>query len=187
MRQLFTAGTTGTGFITRSLLQLDRDTVAEIQVKKYEPLLYSIANAFGFGENEAHGLVEEVNEYAHKQPASECLPFRIWLSRCLVYKCVFRLGSELFYQSGCNAEKNRPGSLGYYYRYRNAGELNLQDMPLSFRAVYILRYIIGFTTIEISQILNTTHSKVVERYDKALVFLDKHRKRRNQRLDVGEF
>ena len=146
--------------------------VASLPAHTYKALLYKIADHLGFSGADGDALVEKAYAYTAAHPAKQgTLSQRVWLSKILVYQCVFIISSELFRQSGCYTEKNKPSSLTYYYRYRNAGELQLQQMPLSFRVVYILSHDIGFTAVEIAAILNTTLFKVKERYHKALAFL----------------
>ena len=143
----------------------------ELPIEKYKALLRRIAGGFGFNDREVRELAEQVCVSAREQMGSRDLPLRLWLSGMVVRQCVLRISSELFLQSGCSAGKNNSSSLEYYYRYRNACELRLHEMPLSYRAVYILSDTIGFTETEIAEVLHTTPSKVRERQLKALAFL----------------
>ena len=143
--------------------------------ERYKDLLYKISGHFGFTGTDVEALLHKTYTYASAHPdKQDTLTQRVWLAKILVYQCVFLISSELFRQSGCYAEKNRSSSLTYYYRYRNASELHVHQMPLSFRAVYILGHCIGFTEPEIAAILNTTLLKVKERHAKALAFLMAH-------------
>lgn len=146
----------------------------EVLLKKYTPLLYKIARSFGFSESESRSLVEQLRIYARTHPAADCYLARIWLSKIMVHLCTFRISSVLFGRTGREEEKSKPESFGYAGYYRTAGEQAVQNIPLSYRAAYILSRCLGFTTNEISLILNTTPSKVMERYHKALAFLATH-------------
>ena len=137
----------------------------------YTPLLHKIANGFGFEESEARDLTERAVAYARKNPAADCYPLRVWLSKIMVHMCTTLIGSRLFDQCGCASGKERAGVPDGDYCYKNAGEQKLQDMPLSFRAVYILGLTLGFTNSELSIMLNTTPSEVTERHRHALAFL----------------
>jgi hypothetical protein len=140
---------------------------------RYAGLLQKIALSFGLGESQAGALVHHTYAYAgsHPEDPAHPLPQRVRLAKILVYKCVFTLSCELFRQSGCPAEKDQPPSLYYSYRCRPAGEGHLHHMPLSFRAVYILSHLIGFTERETAEILNTTVLNVKERCTRARAFL----------------
>lgn len=145
---------------------------AEAQVNQYTPLLYNIAHAFGFTESEARDLVAQVCAYALSRPAADCYPLRLWVSKIMVHLCTFHIGRELFSQSGVVAERQKiSDALGDFSRSGNAREQCVKGMPLSYRAVYLLRDHLGFTTSEIALLLNTTPPKVLERYAHALALL----------------
>jgi DNA-directed RNA polymerase specialized sigma24 family protein len=171
MKQLSTAGTSGAGFITPSLPYVHDAAGKEIEIRKHTSLLTAIARGFGFGEREACDLLEQVRAYALTHPAATCYPFRIWLSKIMVHACTFRIGSKLCSQSGRIPEQKQTGFWDGYPSYPNGREQNLQDMPLSFRAVYLLRHHLGFTTGEVAWLLNTTLPKVTERYAHAVAIL----------------
>jgi DNA-directed RNA polymerase specialized sigma24 family protein len=146
-------------------------TVTEPTIMQHTHLLHQIARSFGFDACEVQDLIGQVHAYACTHRAADCYPLRIWLSKIMVHSCTFRIGSRLFSHCGNTAEGTKAGSADDYTRYNNTCEQRLQEMPLSFRAVYVLRREIGFTTSEIALILNTTPPKVTERYAKALLFL----------------
>lgn len=171
MKQLSIAGTPGAGFITPYLPYANDATGKEIEIRKHTSLLSTIARGFGFGEREACDLLEQVRAYALTHPAATCYSLRIWLSKIMVHTCTFRIGSQLCSQSGHAPEQKQTGFWDGHPSYPNEGEPNLQDMPLSFRAVYLLRHRLGFTTGEVAWLLNTTPPKVTERYTHAVAFL----------------
>ncbi|HEY9363494.1 MAG TPA: sigma factor [Chitinophagaceae bacterium] len=151
----------------------DNIELVEVKVKKYRQLLYEIARSFGFDEKESQELVQQSCLYAsrHIEEEANHFSFRIWLSKILVYKCIFKISSELFSQAGTDTEENAFCSLGYS-RYKSSRGFNVQTMPLSLRAVFILNNI-GFNESEMAEILNTTLLKVKERLSKANAFLNK--------------
>ena len=115
--------------------------------KKYESLLYRIANSLGFYDREAMQLVEETyrrnaqfNEEVYQSGA------RIALTRTLVRQCIFRISSTIFSKPTLVT----PGRV-----------------PLSFQTVYILFHMFGFDEREIAQILNVNALLVKERLGRA--------------------
>ncbi len=101
-------------------------------------------------------------------PPAKFFSLRIWLTKLLVHKCIFKISSELFSQG------NSSKTLGHYYGYGDSHKLNQKHMPLSFRAVFILKNIVGFDENEIAEILNTTPLSVKQRLNKARAYVNNH-------------
>ncbi len=139
--------------------------------KKYEPLLYKIGISFGFDDRESSDLLEQVSFHPNNF-CSDDYPFglKIWLSKIMVRKCIFRISNILF--SNNTFLEIRPRVLGYYPYTKSSPCSCIQDMPLSLRVVYILKYTIEFDEIDIAEILNTTSIKVKDRFQKAKSILD---------------
>jgi hypothetical protein len=146
-------------------------TIAEAENKEvYEALLYKIAISFGFNDCETMDLVQEVgscsNTYCADRPNSGSL--KIWLSKLMVHKCIFKISSQLFSQNS-NAEKINHLPTGGGSGHKNS---QTTDIPLSLRSVSILSDIIGFDEIEIAEILNTTPLQVKQRLNKVSLFIN---------------
>jgi hypothetical protein len=144
-----------------------------LEVKRYELLLLKIAESFGFKETESKYMVQQV--YSSAIACYTCwehsLPLKVWLSKSMVRKCIFKISSELFESIGINSRDNNLGSLKTYFNYTNTNEISLQKMPLDLRAVYLLCHTIQFTDIEVAEILNTTVQNIKQRLHKALLFM----------------
>ena len=128
---------------------------SEVSIKSYEPLLNKIAISLGFNSNEAKSLVQKVaanikSTYAEHTSHSS---LRICLAKEMVYQCIFIISTNLFKQ-------NFVGETSFLS----------SNMPLTYRAAFILYDHIGFSEIEISEILNVTPKKVRERLNKAMSF-----------------
>ena len=153
-----------------SALQAVGELNNNVSIEKYEPLLYQTAISFGFNDNELNDLVQQVcshgsRSYTHQR---NFFSLRIWLTKLLVHKCIFKISSELFSQG------NSSKTLGHYYGYGDSHKLNQKHMPLSFRAVFILKNIVGFDENEIAEILNTTPLSVKQRLNKARAYVNNH-------------
>lgn len=133
----------------------------------HEELLSKIASGFGFSESEANDMMREIVSYAHSHYTNmqHGLSLRMWLSKMMVHKCVFKISSRLF------SEMNPGVKNTSFIGYTNKQE---QEMPFSFKAVYILKTVVGFTETEIAEVLNTTVANAKERLTKARMFIIKH-------------
>ena len=137
----------------------------------YEPLLRKIALRFGFSFEETEGLLNEVYSFAAVQTESGSASSKVRLSKIMVRKCIFKLSATLFNKNDfyTSQPKHHPG---YSLSYNEPRALNFQDMPLSFRAVYILRTDAGFSDEEVAEMLNSTSMQVRERLNKARLFIN---------------
>lgn len=144
-----------------------------LEVKRYELLLLKIAESFGFKDTESKYMVQQV--YSSAIACYTCwehsLPLKVWLSKSLVHKCIFKISSELFENIGVSSRENNLGSLKTYFNYTNTNEISLQKMPLDLRVVYLLCNTIQFTDNEVAEILNTKVQNVKHRFHKALLFM----------------
>ena len=170
MEPLSRAGEPFTGPRARPALAINNPE--QLHPERYKALLYKIARSFGFSNAEAAALVLVTHAFArcHKSDQGN-LPGRLWLAKVLVHQCVFRISSELFRQAGNIAEKKYAGLWNDDDSDKTTGAPHLQSMPLSFRVVYILSQLIGFTATEIAAIVNAPLFTVKERHYKAQAFL----------------
>lgn len=118
-------------------------------------LLNQIGNNFGFSMAESKELTASVFEENGTDH------YKLELARRMVYQCVHKISSRIFCESSPAAfcEEGIP--------VYHPQSMQLSKMPLSFRAVYILFHVIGFSENEIAYILNINTYQVKERLGKA--------------------
>jgi DNA-directed RNA polymerase specialized sigma24 family protein len=147
--------------------------MATEKIKKYEPLLHTIANSFGFTNSEASAIIQDVCLQAYKYYTIQDIrfPLKVWLVKDLIHKCTFKISQAIFSQ-----QQREPAPIRWMcLNFHSApGALRLQEMPLSLKAVYILTDQFYFNEIEVAEILNISTLKVKERLHKALNFLNNH-------------
>src|SRR3989337_2575297 len=71
---------------------------AEVRIQKHENLLTKIVSGLGFNKIEAREILTDVCLEAKKQyeAYSATLPFKVWLSKILVRKCIFKISADFF-------------------------------------------------------------------------------------------
>jgi DNA-directed RNA polymerase specialized sigma24 family protein len=148
-----------------------RQQVLERRVREHEGLLYKIAASLGYLDNDMPDLVNEVCSYAtrHYGDKEGELSLRVWLAKMMVYKCIYGISCKLFSQGFALPEK--PAFNSNYSCYSISHAPALLNMPLGFRAVYILHHI-GFDEVEIATILNTDVIAIKKRFNQALLFIN---------------
>lgn len=140
----------------------------------YEPLLCKIATCFGLGVEETGRLLKEVYASAGLQDGrpDNRGSLKIQLAKRMVRKCIFTVSAELFSKRGFYGSLSRQTAFACSLGRHETHPVHFQDMPLSFRAVYILRTHAGLEENETAEVLNATSIQVRERLAKARLFID---------------
>jgi DNA-directed RNA polymerase specialized sigma24 family protein len=138
------------------------------RIKKYEPLLYKIAIGLGLVDKDCHEIIKYVCLYGVKNfiYQKESFTLKTWLSRMLIHKCIFKLGSQLFSQHSFVKSTLAHHTI---LNYDNVSQL--PQMPLSYKTIYLLFYLKEFTEIEIAQVLNINLLQVRQRIEKAKLMI----------------
>ncbi|HEU4634519.1 MAG TPA: hypothetical protein VFS22_11065 [Flavisolibacter sp.] len=153
---------------------MNRENHGCAELLAYEPLLRKIASCFGLAIQETERLLKEVYASAnfHGAGPDTSASIKMHLSKMMVRKCIFQLSTELFSRSGFyRGHATRP-SLTCALGYEDTNTFHFHDMPLSFRAVYILKTNAGFAESEIAEVLNASSIQVRERLAKARLFIN---------------
>src|SRR5687768_751763 len=147
--------------------------IAEARIQKHENLLTQIVSELGFSKIEAREILTDVCLEAKKQYGaySGTLPFKVWLSKILIRKCIFKISVDFF--NGLENAQLHLQAFEIYSTAKSIFETRHEPIPLSFWIVYLLHNYIGFTEREIAEILNTNPLSVRERLNKALQFIAK--------------
>jgi len=131
--------------------------------------LQAMACAFGLDAREAKTLVSRVLAQAGTLESKGMLPLKTWRSRLVVHACIVRLGQRLFSKPKSGAGGTSFASLHDRTIWERQRVSSLQ-MPLTYRAVYILEAMFAFSEKETSEVLNISIPAVRERYRKALAW-----------------
>jgi DNA-directed RNA polymerase specialized sigma24 family protein len=161
-------------FSSAYLNVVDEETsLVEAGIRKHESLLTKIISGFGFNKIESREILGEVCLEAKKKYVvySGTLPFKVWLSKILIRKCIFKISSDFF--SGVKNAQLHPQAFASYLTGKSIFGTSHEPTPISFWIVYVLHNYIGFTEKEIAEILNTNTLSVRERLNKALQFIAK--------------
>ena len=148
-------------------MNMNEQSVSEA-FNEHQPLLYKIAFHFGLDSQEACKLVRLADSSFVSNDAlnKDHGLYKLAIAKSLIRACIFKISAELFskpkyYVTGSTTLQDRC-------------ELTFQDMPLSFKAVYILCTTTDFTDKEIAEVLNITPVVVRQRLSKARCFISHH-------------
>jgi DNA-directed RNA polymerase specialized sigma24 family protein len=155
----------------------DEETVIKARIQKHESLLTEIASGLGINKIESVHILEEVGLQAKKQYREYrgTVPFKVWLSKILIRKCIFKISADLF--NSLKSANVKTDEFEDYSIGRSISPMRKEQIPLTFRVVYMLHKHIGFTEKEVAEILNINPLKVRQRLNKALHFMGENKKR----------
>lgn len=140
----------------------------EVSMQGYQSVLLKIANTFGFNNQQSQCFLHEVyrdvnNSYPQYQVKE--LSMRLYLSKLMVNKCIFKISEHFFSQNNNGAFSTL--CTGINSVFISSSQLKLQHIPLSYRSVYLIKNIMEFSETEIAELLNIALIQVKERFNKA--------------------
>lgn len=159
----------------------------EILIRKYNPALYKIARGYGFNHQDCEDLMQDayVSAYTHLPQFENRSSFKTWISRILINKCIYRLNyghtsREISFNGGIE-ESAKPIHMTEKSNFSEQSlarkefskiiEQVLEEIPVHYRTVFILREIEGFSVSETAELLNisTVNVKVRTNRSKAIL------------------
>jgi len=134
--------------------------------KKYKAFLHTLALSLGVDEIESEELVRHVCSAAeanYGRPAKS-FDLKLRLSKIVVHNSIFKISTRMFSQSG-----NATGA--FLVSVNGLIPKSIYEIPISFRTVYILIHVMGFSESETAYVLNSTPMQVKERLARAVAIL----------------
>lgn len=175
----------------------------EILIRRYNPVLYKIARSYGFNHTDAEDLMQDAHVAAFEQLAQfeHRATYKTWISKIMINKCLYKLRYGYFryevpdgeriseeavpaltLQSGAATE-----STVLNKELSRALEYSLQQIPLAYRCVFILREIEGFSVAETAGLLEISTVNVKVRLNRAKALLQKQLEQLYTSSELYEF
>jgi RNA polymerase sigma factor (sigma-70 family) len=160
----------------------------EILIRRYDSVLFKIARGFGFNHQDAQDLMQETHLAAYTELKSfgHRSSYKTWLSKIMINKCRYNLGHGYFKKEQPASELIDENAQPMHAQQNNASEKkiankelasvienSLQQIPLDYRAVFILREVEGFNVAETAELLNITPVNARVRLNRAKAMLQK--------------
>jgi RNA polymerase sigma factor (sigma-70 family) len=175
----------------------------EILIRRYNPVLYKVARTYGLNHQDAEDMMQETHISAFKDLSKFRgeSSYKTWITRIMLNKCFHKLNyGSLKYEepiSGFASEPDQPTS--FVFRKEDAEktvinkelgsilEKSLQDLPLHYRTVFVLREIEGFSVLETAELLQITPTNVKVRLNRSKAMLQKQLEQFYSSADIFEF
>lgn len=161
----------------------------EVLIRRYNGVLYKIARGYGFNHQDAEDLMQETHVAAYKAlpQFSFKSAYKTWLSKIMIHKCLYKLNhgkgrQEIpagdSFSEGTSAQLNTlknltPVQSMIHKEFAVVLEKTIQSLPLSYREVFVLREVEGFSVAETSDLLQITPVNVKVRLNRAKAVLKK--------------
>ena len=174
----------------------------EILIRRYNAVLYKIARCYGFNHQDAEDIMQEthVSAYTSLKDFQNKASYKTWVSKILIHKCVYKLsygyfkneqpGSDVIYENVkpmFNPPKMATEKIVLNKELSKILEKSLAEIPLSYRTVFILREVEGFSTNETAGLMNSTPVNVKVRLSRAKALLQKKVEGFYSSTDIFEF
>ncbi len=175
----------------------------ELLIRRYNPLLYKIARSYGFNHQDAEDLMQEshFSAFQYLKNFRGDASYKTWITKIHLNKCYQKLNdhhhkheetSNDFFTDQDFLEPINTASRETEKKIINKElgkvlEESLQRIPLSYRSVFVLREIEGFSIIETAELLGITPVNVKVRLNRAKAMLQKQLEKFYSEADLYEF
>jgi RNA polymerase sigma factor (sigma-70 family) len=161
----------------------------ELLIRRYNPVLYKIARSYGFNHQDSEDLMQDTHVVAYTELAKfeGRASYKTWISKIMINKCLYKLKygyfknevlREQIHESNhqpmfIKSNENQTGDELLNRELIRVMEKSLQNLPVIYRAVFVLREIEGFSVVETAELLNITSINVKVRLNRAKALLQK--------------
>ena len=173
----------------------------EVLIRRYNPLLYKIARSYGFNHQDAEDLMQETHfaAYSGIKTFRKEASYKTWLTRIHLHKCYHKMhygyrkyeapSNDITDQSMMNPSfsKAETEKKVLNRELANLLEDSLQQLPLPYRSVFVLREMEGFSVAETASLLGLTTVNVKVRLNRAKSLLQKQLENYYSTADIYDF
>lgn len=174
----------------------------ELLIRRYNPLLYKIARSYGFNHHDAEDLMQDAHIAAYQNLSrfEGRASYKTWASKIMVNKCLYKINHG--HQRNELAEENlsqaalpplhtrratQPDESSINRELALVLERSLQNIPATYRTVFVLREIEGFSVKETAGLLGLTDTNVKVRLNRAKAQLQKEIEQTYSQSEVYSF
>ncbi|PSL34502.1 sigma-70 family RNA polymerase sigma factor [Chitinophaga ginsengisoli] len=175
----------------------------EVLIRRYNALLYKIARSYGFNHEDAEDLMQESHFSAYKSLRTfrADASYKTWLTKIHINGCYHKLNQHaIHYEEATDdvinhhttvtptiGENQQTEQMVMNKELGRVLEESLQQLPLVYRSVFVLREIEGFSVAEAADLLSITPVNVKVRLNRAKTMLQKQLEKFYSVADLYEF
>jgi RNA polymerase sigma-70 factor (ECF subfamily) len=174
----------------------------EVLIRRYNPLLYKIARSYGLAHHDSEDVMQETHfaAYTKLHTFRGEAAYKTWLTRILLHQCYHKqhVGFGKYEQANHdlltgNAPlmqdpvKQNTERTVINKELGKVLEKSLQQLPLPYRSVFVLREIEDFSVAETAELLQITPTNVKVRLNRAKAMLQKELEQVYSSAEIFEF
>jgi RNA polymerase sigma-70 factor (ECF subfamily) len=173
----------------------------EILMRRYNAILYKIARSYGYNHDESQDLMQETHiaAYQNLKKFEARSSYKTWIAKIMVNKCLYKLryGSTKYETSNYMADENSEPMFSSKKQttenkvlnneLSNILEKSLEDIPVHYRTVFLLREVEGFSVAETADMLDLTPVNVKVRLNRAKTMLQKELEKYYSKAQLYDF
>ena len=172
----------------------------EVLIRRYNDPLYKIARSYGYGHDESMDLLQEshISAYEGLGGFEGRSSYKTWIAKIMVRKCLyrFRYGAGRYEQRASVDENSKPlfamkedqtERRMLNRELAHVLEKSLEQLPVHYRTVFIMREVEGFSVAETAELLNLTPVNVKVRLSRARLLLQKEVEKFYSRSQLYDF
>jgi RNA polymerase sigma factor (sigma-70 family) len=175
----------------------------EIIIRRNNAALYKVARCYGFNHQDAQDLMQEtyITAFVKLDTFEGRSQFKTWITKILIHKCLYKLNhgslkkekpaSEYITEnaqpmlSSTTKMATEPAVLRR--EFSKVMEQALQEIPLPYKSVFMLRELEGFSVAETADLLAISPVNVKVRLNRAKALLQQKLEHYYSAADVFEF
>ena len=177
--------------------------IFEVLIRRYNSVLYKIARSHGFNHQDTEDLMQDthVAAYMSLKDFEGRASYKTWISKIMVNKCLYKLKYGYFKNEVpsdeiletnhqpmfSNMKENQTEDVLLNRELASIMEKSLQNIPVLYRKVFVLREIEGFSVAETAEILDITPVNVKVRLNRARALLQKQIEQSYSRSELYSF
>jgi RNA polymerase sigma factor (sigma-70 family) len=159
----------------------------ELLMRRNNAALYKIGRAYGFNHEDTEDLMQDahITAYLNLSKFENRSQYKTWLIKIMLNKCLYKT-SKLEHKNRQNSIENVPANAKPMFtssenndtekqvlnqELSHALEKSIEEIPVEYRTVFILREKEGFSVAETSEVLDISESNVKVRLNRAKAML----------------
>ncbi|MCD6063853.1 MAG: polymerase subunit sigma-24 [Flavipsychrobacter sp.] len=149
----------------------------EVLVRRHSQSLYRVGRMFGLDNSQIELLISEthLHAYQHLRRMRNRSAYRLWLITSMIHKCRAHMRTQtdsgmnlrdpsmLAARSACHYAERISSSM----LVTNKLEVQLDELPIGQRTIFVLHKVEGYTVRETAMLLNTSEENVLAAMEQA--------------------
>ena len=174
----------------------------EILIRRHNSILYKIARSYGFSHQDAQDLLQDTHIEAYQKLSQfeGRASYKTWISKIIIHKCLYKLKYGYYKKEVPAVSSSTSDPQPLYMKAsvqpdqhtvnKELGiilEKSLENLPIAYRTVFVLREIEGFSVAETAELLNISNINVKVRLNRAKSLMQKEVERFYSGAEIYSF